>query len=237
MKKCITGIYLLIVTVCNSQNKVKYPVWSFHDDSTTICGISAGLNMNGAKEVTVHGVNLEVLGLGGISFMLPRVPNALDSMEYAKAMGLPAQVQVNGVNVSPFGTLFSCDVNGINAGFVGTYISKMNGLSITAMQGFSDRVNGVQVVGCINVVSQLNGAQLCIYFNVSNIESNGLQLAAANFAKRHNGVQIGAFNKAADLRGFQFGIWNVNGRRKLPLVNWQFKAKKVERTFWFDKEA
>lgn len=237
MKKSITSICLLIVTVCNSQNKVKYPAWSFHDDSTTICGISAGLNMNMANAVKVNGINMEVLGLGGLSFMLPRIPNALDSLEYAKAMELQPQVQVNGINVSPFGTLFGCNVNGVNLGMMGTYIPKMNGVSLTAMQGFADQVNGVQAVGCINVVSKLNGAQVCIYFNVSTIESNGIQLGAANFAKSHKGVQIGAINKAADLRGFQFGIWNVNGRRKLPLINWQFKSKKEERTFWFEKQA
>ncbi|WP_262714039.1 LA_2272 family surface repeat-containing protein [Phaeocystidibacter marisrubri] len=37
-----------------------------------------------------------------------------------------------------------------------------------------------------------------------------------------DGVQIGLYNMAIELRGFQFGLWNVNGKRSLPLINGQF---------------
>jgi hypothetical protein len=33
------------------------------------------------------------------------------------------------------------------------------------------------------------------------------------------------FNKTLDLRGIQIGLWNKNGKRSLPLINWQFKAR------------
>ncbi len=39
------------------------------------------------------------------------------------------------------------------------------------------------------------------------------------------GLQIGVVNKAKRLRGIQLGIWNINERRKLPLINWNFRTK------------
>jgi hypothetical protein len=56
---------------------------------------------------------------------------------------------------------------------------------------------------------------------------NGLSIAGIrNRASIARGVQIGLFNKSTELRGFQFGLWNINGRRSLPFINWQFKAKR-----------
>lgn len=67
---------------------------------------------------------------------------------------------------------------------------------------------------------------------------NGLQTGFSNYAYRTNcvqlsilgngskemkGVQIGLFNKAVKLRGIQIGAWNVNQKRKLPIINWNFK--------------
>jgi hypothetical protein len=48
----------------------------------------------------------------------------------------------------------------------------------------------------------------------------------ANFGKKCRGLQIGAFNKCDDFKGIQIGWWNENEKRKLPLINWNFKAKK-----------
>jgi hypothetical protein len=41
-----------------------------------------------------------------------------------------------------------------------------------------------------------------------------------------SGLQIGIVNKSKNLRGIQIGIWNVNQKRKLPLLNWNFKQTK-----------
>jgi hypothetical protein len=40
------------------------------------------------------------------------------------------------------------------------------------------------------------------------------------------GVQVALYNKSMDFRGVQLGLWNVNGRRSLPLINWQFGPSK-----------
>jgi hypothetical protein len=42
------------------------------------------------------------------------------------------------------------------------------------------------------------------------------------------GLQIGFVNKTIKLKGFQIGLWNKNGERSLPLINWNFKDEKVQ---------
>jgi hypothetical protein len=52
---------------------------------------------------------------------------------------------------------------------------------------------------------------------------NGVQLGGlANFSKKMDGLQIALFNKSENFRGLQIGLWNVNQKRKLPFINWNF---------------
>ena len=44
------------------------------------------------------------------------------------------------------------------------------------------------------------------------------------------GLQIGVVNKSKNLRGIQIGIWNVNQKRRLPLINWNFKRSTEQET-------
>jgi hypothetical protein len=36
-------------------------------------------------------------------------------------------------------------------------------------------------------------------------------------------LEIGLLNRTQLLKGFQIGLWNVNSKRKLPLINWSFE--------------
>ena len=46
MKKIIVIILIHICTInLKAQSKVRFPVWTFHDDSTTVNGLSVGLNV------------------------------------------------------------------------------------------------------------------------------------------------------------------------------------------------
>lgn len=56
-------------------------------------------------------------------------------------------------------------------------------------------------------------------------KSNGLVIATVNHVNKMHGVQIGLFNKANTSKGIQIGLWNVNEKRSLPLINWNFKLK------------
>lgn len=44
--------------------------------------------------------------------------------------------------------------------------------------------------------------------------------------KEFKGLQIGIRNKSDNMKGIQIGLWNVNGKRKLPIINWNFKNLK-----------
>jgi hypothetical protein len=93
-------------------------------------------------------------------------------------------------------------------GIAGTYI--INGFSIGFVGHLARKTNGISA-------SALNFSQI----------HNGIQFSLfMNECCRMNGMQIGILNKSKQTRGIQIGLWNVNERRKLPLINWNFRRKK-----------
>lgn len=118
----------------------------------------------------------------------------------------PNYIQINGLNIS-------------SGGFMGG--AKMNGLNISIFSGMN-QMNGLSLSGVVLGTKQFNGLSIAGMANITDY-GNGLQLAASNVSRNHKGIQIGLFNHSNNLRGMQFGLWNTNGKRKLPLVNWQFK--------------
>ncbi|MPT36224.1 MAG: hypothetical protein E2604_14340 [Flavobacterium sp.] len=117
------------------------------------------------------------------------------------------KTRINGLNISSGGFLAGAEVNGLNICVV-TSLNKMNGVSVTGAILSAGKMNGISVCGIANIAET----------------GNGLQLAISNVARDYRGLQIGLFNNAKNLRGVQFGLWNTNGKRRLPLVNWQFKS-------------
>lgn len=115
-------------------------------------------------------------------------------------------LKLNGLNLSLGGFMTGTEVNGLNLSVI-NLINKMNGFSANALILTSKNFNGFSISGIANVTDY----------------GNGVQLAISNVSRNHNGVQIGLFNHSKNLRGLQFGLWNTNGKRRLPLLNWQFK--------------
>ncbi len=105
-------------------------------------------------------------------------------------------------------------VNGMSVSIFHASATKIQGLNIAASVTSVDEINGVSISGLNNLAYKLRGVSIAIVKN--------------KVVKAH-GIQIGLYNKATDLRGFQFGLWNVNGRRSLPFINWQFSSKKKRR--------
>ncbi|WP_269234472.1 LA_2272 family surface repeat-containing protein [Flavobacterium flavigenum] len=114
-------------------------------------------------------------------------------------------IKVNGLNISSGGFMGGAELRGVNF----SVFSAMN-----KMKGFS-------VGGILNTKS-FSGISISGLANLSD-SGNGIQIAISNVSRRHNGIQLGLFNNSKDLRGMQFGLWNTNGKRKLPLFNWQFR--------------
>jgi hypothetical protein len=101
------------------------------------------------------------------------------------------------------------------------YITKINGLSLSmgglmrcsnirgiALNGgicFAYRTRGLVVSGGYNNVHDFKGISICGLRNVS-VKGRGIQIALINVCKNFKGLQI--------------GLWNVNSKRKLPVINW-----------------
>ncbi|WP_163408978.1 LA_2272 family surface repeat-containing protein [Flavobacterium ajazii] len=117
-------------------------------------------------------------------------------------------IKINGLNVS-------------SGGFTGG--AELRGINISIFSGMN-KMNGFSVGGILNTKS-FNGLSISGLANLSD-SGNGVQIGISNVSRRHNGIQIGLFNNSKELRGMQFGLWNTNGKRKLPLFNWQFKSEK-----------
>lgn len=114
-------------------------------------------------------------------------------------------IKMNGLNLSSGGFMGGAELRGIN-------ISIFSGMNI---------MNGFSIGGILNAKS-FSGVSISGLANLSD-RGNGVQIGMSNVSRKHNGIQIGLFNNSKDLRGMQFGLWNTNGKRKLPILNWQFK--------------
>lgn len=101
---------------------------------------------------------------------------------------------------------------------------KIAGLSISAGGVISEgRIHGIAVNGSVCFTTVVKG--ICITGLVSKIEEfQGLTIGGiSNTSFKGRGLQIGLVNRCKNLRGVQVGLWNVNSKRKLPLINWNFR--------------
>lgn len=164
----------------------------------------------------VNGLNLEVspLSLALVTTSL-NVPfesifvgindNSVSNASFLNDI-TPTYIQINGLNISTGGFMGGAQMNGINV-CVFSGINTMNGMSITGVVLATHRFNGLCIAGIANMTDK----------------GNGVQIALSNVSRTHHGIQIGLFNHSKNLRGLQLGLWNTNGKRRLPLINWQFK--------------
>lgn len=97
---------------------------------------------------------------------------------------------INGLSVSMGGLLRGRNLNGI----------MFNGGMCSAM-----KARGIFVSGGYNMFTDFKGISIA-----------GLR----NVAAKGRGLQIGLLNTCKHFRGLQIGLWNVNNKRKMPLLNW-----------------
>ena len=208
---------VLIITCwanCNliygqEENRSLYPIATHHTQNATIHGISFGLwsVSKVPKNVNTNGIKLELPGSGLLVPLVPMSPVAQTKEEFDKRDTVPVAEKINGMSISLLGSTCDCNVNGLALGGIGQILREVNGFSVVLEMNFTQVHRGVQVALLINETYQLRG----------------VQFAATNYGKDVKGVQVGIFNKSKDLRGIQIGLWNKNGKRSLPIINWQFK--------------
>lgn len=111
-------------------------------------------------------------------------------------------------------------------------MNKINGLQLSLINMEPTVTNGLEinVSSNINTYAVTNGMSISPFFNLHH-EMKGVSVAPlANVGQKCRGIQIGLYNKCSDFRGIQIGGWNENGKRKLPLINWNFKKPKTSKT-------
>ncbi|WP_459073709.1 LA_2272 family surface repeat-containing protein [Halocola ammonii] len=177
-------------------------------------GIAIGLGdlQKDSCNSTVNGLKVEILGLGvGVGFLNSNTISE-DSATHASLIDNPVRRtknQVNGFNISLFGTIDDLRVNGVSLGGLAQYIDFVQGVQITGVNSrISGKISGVQLSGAYNNAIICHGIQMSLL---------------GNKAFDLKGIQIGLFNNSEITRGFQFGLWNVNEKRSLPFINWNFK--------------
>ena len=135
----------------------------------------------------------------------------------------PLSEIINGISLSTFGTECDCITNGLSTGLIGQLNFQVNGISSSLFMNFAQRHNGLQLA-LYNEAYYMSGVQIGL--SSSGVHTKGLQIGVIeNHGEITKGVQIGLINKSNNLKGIQIGLWNVNQKRKLPLINWNFDQK------------
>lgn len=145
-------------------------------------------------------------------------------------------LNINGVNLS-------VDILSFFAGYMGIFYipfnnalinipdsidksmvtTRINGLSLSIGGLMADnQVHGVSINGGIYSAIETKGLVITGSQNITDEFSGVVISALRNRSAKGKGVQIGLLNICKNLKGFQFGLWNVNSKRKLPLINWSF---------------
>jgi hypothetical protein len=203
------------ITAASAQSPKRtnrFPVGTFHKKNQNINGLSVGLYSgygdfgDSMRNVTSNGIRLEVLGGGILVPLIPSSPISDSEEGFKTMMATPASERINGFNLSPAGTVCDCIVNGISAGLIGQINRQVSGVSASLVMNLVERHNGIQIA----------------MFNES-YAMNGLQIGLSNYGNRARGLQIGLFNQSKNFKGIQLGLWNRNQKRKLPILNWNFR--------------
>jgi hypothetical protein len=182
-----------------SQNKTTRNFFSLIPSKVDkINGLSLGVwaeNLKSEKDsLKINGLNFEINPLCFFAYIrgIVSIKNVDDDSAYDNQ-------RKNGFT----------NIDGINCSIPGFFNqgAKINGLSFTPLTICAGEINGISISGLTNCSYNMNGVSICGIYNSSN---------------KVNGIQIGLFNRAKRLHGIQIGLWNKNGKRSLPLINWQF---------------
>lgn len=209
MRIFLLSLMMLAFLPSQAQHRpVRFPLWTFHQHNIRIYGVSVGaFSLNDKANTTTNGLRLEVPGVGLLLSFIPRAP--WDSANGYIPEPIPPHEQPE-------------KVNGINLSATGGMCYRVNGISIGGLTQVNWRINGISVTGMANITEVMNGIQ----YGTVNIcsKANGIQLGMGVRTERLRGIQIGLINASKNTRGVQIGLWNENEKRKLPILNWNFRS-------------
>lgn len=101
--------------------------------------------------------------------------------------------------------------------------ARITGLSISGGGLMGEMlVRGVSINGGMSLTTVVCGLQISGLFSQSYLFKGLMVSGLSNVCTKGRGLQVALFNRCRDLKGVQVGLWNVNGKRKLPIINWDF---------------
>jgi hypothetical protein len=194
-------------------------IWFTPNKVEEINGLSVGVatvNIKNSKKnirdsLTVHGLNLE---FSTLAIYIPIV-----------AIGLPiATIEFIIADTKTLRCVSFEEMDNYNWDSI-SYDVKIYGANIVLFGGLGNiKIVGFNL-GVCNPFTQMKGVSIAILGSFMS-DVKGVEFSTVwNEAQRLRGVQIGLVNCCYSLHGFQFGLWNMNPKRSLPFINWQFKAK------------
>jgi hypothetical protein len=195
--KTISTLIFLILSISSygqvEKRKNYFPIWTFHQQNINIHGMSIGL-LSFNDEPRYTNTNGIKLELIGMGILIPLIPSS-PIVENDSAFIKLAQEPLS---------------------------EKINGLNLSATGSVCHCLTNGLTAGFIGQIHhQVNGISTSLLMSFTQ-KHNGIMMAMFNDAYYMKGLQIGLVNNGYNLKGLQIGLWNVNQRRKLPLINWNF---------------
>lgn len=263
----LTALALLGFGTVHAQRKNRYPLALYTTGNSNIYGISTGIGSdtymdNDTVSVVSNGLRIEPISQAllfcTLIFPIDQVRYPREETAYADFnKKIPNEI-INGINLS-CGTNAFANLNGITVSALVQSLKNVNGISFAGMSNSSYKNNGVQL-SFFNSVSfyshglVVGGFQTSVYkgrgmhaaFLYNEYKYfDGFMISGANgiFTKpeEFRGVQVGLVNRTKKLRGIQIGLWNVNEKRSMPFINWNFSNKpskpESERVKWTNRSA
>jgi hypothetical protein len=167
-----TILMFLILSNCsygqNIDRKNYFPIWTFHQDSINIHGISLGLGTFSQEPrfTNTNGIKFELIGAGILVPLFPSSPIPETDSAYFELNNKPLSERINGLNLSASGTVCHCETNGISLGFIGQVNHRINGVSASFFMNFSQQHNGLMTAFFLNEAFKMNGLQLGLLLTV-----------------------------------------------------------------------
>lgn len=191
---------------CEDTTKKQHPpivkkwAWFTPSKANIIKGVNIGIQTMHLEDeqLSIRGVNLnaDMLSFFAAMMVVPRIlsGNSLINLEDTVNTS-NIRDKVNGLSLSAGGLV------NLTGGM------QINGFSINGGICSATNSNGLIITGTQNFTSEFRGLVITGFRNRSI---------------KGRGVQVGLLNVCKHLKGFQIGLWNVNSKRKLPLINWSF---------------
>lgn len=163
----ILGFFVPASGQDSPEQRLRLPIWTFHQKHTTTVGLNIGLGT--VRETSPHvktiGVHAEAIGVGLFLLLAPREATARDSVEWGQRLVDSLSERIYGVSLSPLGAVCDCAVHGLSLNGGGGYQRQVNGLSAAFAINQVDLMSGVQAACHVNIAFRASGLQASMIHN------------------------------------------------------------------------